>query len=74
MTGAKGRSPKVMLGSLWMVAREGRGLLYAIRAISVKPATRRVRSAAVVSQGGANIASGVDSRTVFHYLGTWVPV
>lgn len=36
-----------------MVAGEGRGLVYARRAINVKPAMRRLRSAAVVSERGA---------------------
>ena len=49
MTGAEGLSPEFMVGSPWRVAREGRGLLYARRAMKVKPARRRMRSAAVVS-------------------------
>lgn len=55
MSGAEGSYPEFILGSLWRVAGEGRGLLYARRAMIVKPARRRVRSAAVVSEGGAII-------------------
>lgn len=50
MIGAEGLSPEFMVGSLWRVAGEGRGLLYARRAMRIQPATRRVRSAAVVSE------------------------
>ena len=53
--GAEGLSPELMLGSLWRDAGEGRGLLYARRAMSVKPARRRVRSAVVISEGTAVI-------------------
>ncbi len=45
--------PELMVGSLWRVAGEGRGLLYANRAISVKPARIIVRSAVIVSGRGA---------------------
>ena len=37
---------------MWRIAGEGRGLLYAKRAMSVKPARRTVRSTAIVSEGG----------------------
>ena len=57
MTDAEGLSPKSTMGPLWIVAGEGRGLLYAKRAMSVKPARRRVRSAAIVS-GNSDMIRG----------------
>lgn len=57
MAGTEGLSPEFIAGSLCRVAGDGRGLLYAKSAISVKPARSRVRSAAVVS-GGRVIVGG----------------
>ena len=76
MTDAEGLSPKFMMGSLWSVAGEGRGLLYAKRAISVKPTRRKVRSAAAVVSGGKRHDQKVDRalRTSFHNMGICIPV
>lgn len=49
MSGAEGSYPEFILGSLWRVAGEGRGLLYARRAMIVKPARRRVRSVVFIT-------------------------
>ena len=74
MTGAEGLSPDFMLGSLWRVAGEGMGLLYARSAMSVKPARRRVRSATVVSERSYYRRVDGALRTSFHYMRTCVPV
>lgn len=57
MAGTEGLSPECIAGSLCRVAGDGRGLLYAKSAISVKPARSRVRSAAVVS-GDVSLSEG----------------
>ena len=55
MTSAGASSPGLMIRSLSRIAALGRGLLYAKRAMSVRPARRRVRHAAAVRKGGATI-------------------
>ena len=53
MSSAEGSSPGSMTLPLWRVAGEGRGLLYARRAMNVNPAKRTVRSAIVVRERGS---------------------
>lgn len=51
MAGTEGLSPEFIAGSLCRVAGDGRGLLYAKSAISVKPARSRVRSVVFIIRG-----------------------
>lgn len=65
MARAERSSPEFLVGSLSRVAGDGRGLLYARRAIKVKPAKSRVRSAAVIS-GVVSLSEG--GRSLAHWF------
>ena len=75
MTGVEGLTAGSMVRLVWRVAGEGMGLLYARRAMSVKPATRIVRSAIVVREREVSFSEGGRAlRTDSQYMGAWVPV
>ena len=74
MTSVDELFPESMASLLWRVAGKERGLLYAKRAMSVKPARRKVRSAVVVREPYRYGRVDGTWRTDFQGMGAWVPV
>ena len=60
ISSAEGSSHGSMTLPLWRVGGEGRGLLYARRAMNVNPAKRTVRSAIVVRERGSIIGGWTE--------------